>query len=149
MDVYAIVTEKIVNLLEQGIVPWRRPWKRNGIAAQPHNEKAVPGRQPASSVGDQIRLALLAHRRPGPKARRLHLERGAGRLRRVSTDRALTSRAPPVPWSRVSAYTDSRVAVISGVRASSRAVSSLMLAFAKSAVKANWRRNSGGSSNSF
>ena len=26
MDVYAIVTEKIINLLEQGVVPWRRPW---------------------------------------------------------------------------------------------------------------------------
>ena len=29
MDTYAIVTEKIVNLLEQGIVPWRRPWSAN------------------------------------------------------------------------------------------------------------------------
>jgi hypothetical protein len=26
MDVYAIVTEKIINMLEQGVVPWRRPW---------------------------------------------------------------------------------------------------------------------------
>src|SRR5215471_1730971 len=26
MDVYGIVTEKIINLLEQGIVPWRKPW---------------------------------------------------------------------------------------------------------------------------
>jgi antirestriction protein ArdC len=25
MDVYAIVTDKIINLLEQGVVPWRRP----------------------------------------------------------------------------------------------------------------------------
>jgi antirestriction protein ArdC len=24
MDIYAIVTEKIINLLEQGVVPWRR-----------------------------------------------------------------------------------------------------------------------------
>jgi len=24
MDVYAIVTEKIINLLEQGVVPWVR-----------------------------------------------------------------------------------------------------------------------------
>ncbi len=31
MDVYAIVTEKIVNLLEQGIVPWRRPWSATGL----------------------------------------------------------------------------------------------------------------------
>jgi antirestriction protein ArdC len=26
MDIYAIVTEKIINLLEEGVVPWRRPW---------------------------------------------------------------------------------------------------------------------------
>ena len=42
MDVYAIVTEKIVNLLEQGIVPWRRPWTsiglpRNLVSKRPYN----------------------------------------------------------------------------------------------------------------
>ena len=26
MDIYAMVTEKIINLLESGVVPWRRPW---------------------------------------------------------------------------------------------------------------------------
>ena len=31
MDVYAILTEKIINLLEQGIVPWRRPWTGTGL----------------------------------------------------------------------------------------------------------------------
>src|ERR1700692_2051672 len=31
MDVYGIVTEKIINLLEQGIVPWRRPWTSTGL----------------------------------------------------------------------------------------------------------------------
>jgi hypothetical protein len=25
MDIYGIVTETIINLLEQGVVPWRRP----------------------------------------------------------------------------------------------------------------------------
>jgi antirestriction protein ArdC len=34
MDVYAIVTEKIINLLENGVVPWRRPWTSAG---QPRN----------------------------------------------------------------------------------------------------------------
>ncbi len=34
MDTYAIVTEKIINLLETGIVPWRRPWTSTGL---PHN----------------------------------------------------------------------------------------------------------------
>jgi antirestriction protein ArdC len=31
MNVYEIVTEKIINLLEQGVVPWRRPWTSTGI----------------------------------------------------------------------------------------------------------------------
>ena len=26
MDVYQIVTDKIVGMLEAGVVPWRRPW---------------------------------------------------------------------------------------------------------------------------
>jgi antirestriction protein ArdC len=34
MDVYAIVTEKIINLLENGVVPWRKPWTSTG---QPRN----------------------------------------------------------------------------------------------------------------
>ena len=34
MDVYAIVTEKIINLLESGVVPWRGPWTSTGL---PHN----------------------------------------------------------------------------------------------------------------
>jgi antirestriction protein ArdC len=31
MDVYEIVTEKIINLLEQGVVPWRKPWTSAGV----------------------------------------------------------------------------------------------------------------------
>jgi N-terminal domain of anti-restriction factor ArdC len=31
MDVYGIVTEKIIALLENGIVPWRRPWTGVGV----------------------------------------------------------------------------------------------------------------------
>ena len=31
MNVYEIVTEKTINLLEQGVVPWRRPWTSTGL----------------------------------------------------------------------------------------------------------------------
>jgi hypothetical protein len=31
MDIYAIVTDKIINLLQQGVVPWRRPWTSAGL----------------------------------------------------------------------------------------------------------------------
>ena len=41
MDIYAIVTDRIINLLESGVVPWRRPWpsisaecRRNFCAAK-------------------------------------------------------------------------------------------------------------------
>jgi antirestriction protein ArdC len=43
MDVYAIVTEKIVNLLEQGIVPWRRPWIATGLPRNLVSKKAYRG----------------------------------------------------------------------------------------------------------
>jgi len=31
MDVYQIVTDKIVAMLEAGVVPWRRPWTSAGL----------------------------------------------------------------------------------------------------------------------
>ena len=31
MDVYAIVTERIISLLETGVVPWRKPWTSTGL----------------------------------------------------------------------------------------------------------------------
>lgn len=43
MDTYAIVTEKIVNLLEQGIVPWRRPWASTGLPRNLVSKKPYRG----------------------------------------------------------------------------------------------------------
>lgn len=31
MDTYAIVNEKIINLLEEGVIPWRKPWATVGL----------------------------------------------------------------------------------------------------------------------
>lgn len=41
MDIYAIVTNKIINLLEEGVVPWSRPWTvtgrpRNLVSKKPY-----------------------------------------------------------------------------------------------------------------
>jgi hypothetical protein len=52
MDIYAIVTEKIINLLESGVVPWRRPWTstgmpRNLVSKKPYRGVNVFSRQPA------------------------------------------------------------------------------------------------------
>src|SRR5205085_11560972 len=43
MDVYAIVTEKIINLLEQGVVPWRRPWTGGGLPCNVVSRKPYRG----------------------------------------------------------------------------------------------------------
>ena len=31
MDVYQIVTDKIIAMLEAGVVPWRKPWSSAGL----------------------------------------------------------------------------------------------------------------------
>jgi len=43
MDVYTIVTEKIINLLEQGVVPWRRPWIGGGLPRNVVSKKPYRG----------------------------------------------------------------------------------------------------------
>jgi antirestriction protein ArdC len=43
MDTYAIVTEKIINLLEQGIVLWRRPWSATGLPRNLLSKKPYRG----------------------------------------------------------------------------------------------------------
>ena len=36
-DVFSVVTGQIVNLLEKGIVPWRRPWSGCGPVSYQSN----------------------------------------------------------------------------------------------------------------
>ena len=43
MDIYAIVTDKIINLLEQGVVPWRRPWTSAGLPRNLVSKKPYRG----------------------------------------------------------------------------------------------------------
>src|SRR5260370_9394388 len=43
MDVYAIVTEKIISLLKQGVVPWRRPWTGSGLPRNVVSKKPYRG----------------------------------------------------------------------------------------------------------
>jgi len=43
MDVYGIVTEKIISLLEQGVVPWRRPWTSTGLPRNLVSKKPYRG----------------------------------------------------------------------------------------------------------
>jgi antirestriction protein ArdC len=43
MDIYTIVTEKIINLLESGVVPWRRPWTSTGLPRNLVSKKPYRG----------------------------------------------------------------------------------------------------------
>ena len=43
MDIYAIVTDKIINLLESGVVPWRRPWTSAGLPRNLVSKKPYRG----------------------------------------------------------------------------------------------------------
>jgi antirestriction protein ArdC len=43
MDIYSIVTEKIINLLESGVVPWRRPWTSTGLPRNLISKKPYRG----------------------------------------------------------------------------------------------------------
>ncbi|MGH7840036.1 MAG: ArdC family protein [Candidatus Binataceae bacterium] len=43
MDIYAIVTEKIITLLESGVVPWRRPWTSTGLPRNLVSKKPYRG----------------------------------------------------------------------------------------------------------
>jgi hypothetical protein len=43
MNTYEIVTERIINLLEQGVVPWRRPWSAAGTPRNLVSKKIYRG----------------------------------------------------------------------------------------------------------
>jgi len=43
MDIYAMVTDKIINLLESGVVPWRRPWTSTGFPRNLVSKKPYRG----------------------------------------------------------------------------------------------------------
>lgn len=43
MDIYAMVTDKIIELLENGVVPWRRPWTSTGLPRNLVSKKPYRG----------------------------------------------------------------------------------------------------------
>ncbi len=43
MNTYEIVTERIVKLLEQGVIPWRRPWSAGGAPRNLVSKKTYRG----------------------------------------------------------------------------------------------------------
>jgi antirestriction protein ArdC len=43
MDIYTMVTDKIINLLESNVVPWRRPWTSTGLPRNLVSKKPYRG----------------------------------------------------------------------------------------------------------
>ena len=43
MDIYAMVTDRIISLLENGVVPWRRPWTSTGLPRNLVSKKPYRG----------------------------------------------------------------------------------------------------------
>ena len=43
MDVYQVITDRILDLLQKGVVPWQKPWASNGQDRLPRN--LVSGKQ--------------------------------------------------------------------------------------------------------
>ena len=75
MDIYAIVTDKIINLLEQGVVPWRRPWTSAGLPRNLVSKKSYRGINHLSAFRFQIRFTVLADDAPGERTRRARPQR--------------------------------------------------------------------------
>ncbi len=107
MNVYDIITERILKKLEEGTVPWRKPWQ-GGDAGIPRNvETGYPySRHQRLHAGrGRLRLALLAHLPPSQAARRQraqgrarhagHLP-GSGAIPRTARTAARTQRAVPI-----------------------------------------------------
>ena len=53
-DVYQLVTDRIIALLEAGTVPWRKPWKRiapqNLVSGKAHPGPVCTGAYPGRSI---------------------------------------------------------------------------------------------------
>ena len=75
MDVYAIVTEKIINLLEQGVVPWRRPWTGGGLPRNVVSKKPYRGINHFLLSASKYVSAVLVDHASGERTRRTHSQR--------------------------------------------------------------------------
>ena len=37
--VYSVITDRIIAMLDKGVIPWRRPWSTAGIGGEPVNSR--------------------------------------------------------------------------------------------------------------
>jgi len=87
MDVYAIVTEKIISLLEEGLVPWRRPWVTTGLPRNLISKKPYKGINLFLTISFELCLAILADYSAGGTTQRVCSQRRKGNVKCVLEDR--------------------------------------------------------------
>ena len=75
MDIYAIVTEKIINLLESGVVPWRKPWTSTGMPRNLISKRPYRGINCFPAFGVEVRFAVLADLPAGERTWRTRAQR--------------------------------------------------------------------------
>ena len=77
MNVYAIVTDKIIKLLEQDVIQWRRPWTAAGLPRNLVSRKSyrginlflLPAAKYASPLLANLQAGLISSAGPYARAR--------------------------------------------------------------------------------
>jgi antirestriction protein ArdC len=60
MDVYSIVNEKIISLLEAGVVPWRKPWTSAGLPRNLVSKKFLSRYKCLPAFCVEVQFTILA-----------------------------------------------------------------------------------------
>ena len=91
-NVYAIITERILALLEKGTIPWQKPWATNGEDCVPRNlvTETISRRQGVPTPRHELCQPLLAN-----------VQAGAGVQTRFAERMSITGNAANVRSARV------------------------------------------------
>jgi antirestriction protein ArdC len=66
LNVYQIVTDRIIASLEKGVIPWEKPWKSpkysgGNLSPKLSYRQAIPRHQRVAVMGNGILFSILAH----------------------------------------------------------------------------------------
>src|SRR4029453_14435797 len=60
-DAYQVITDRIIGLLERGVIPWQKPWQSGQTAKKPNQQKRVSRRERVLASRDDVRKPVLAY----------------------------------------------------------------------------------------
>ena len=100
--VYERVTERVTELLEQGVVPWQKPWHAKvGTAPQRGVRSALPWAERFHAQPRGVRIPMVVHTQAGQRL-------WAGTSSRERKSRGCTSSRlgfrrviPPIRWNSI------------------------------------------------